>query len=138
MRAIESDKRDGWRLGRFSLKSLLLAFLGASVLLVPAREIYNVWQSTYVETMAVRLSSTGEITWGNSVLKVSEMRPHLERVVSMWSSYDITPQLVIECYADTRESDITALREIAREAGIQTTRIERHDWPSPEWRLSTE
>ncbi len=133
MASPETNNGNKKRWTQFSLRTLLIAFFVLGVLLVSAITTYRAWQSLYTESISVRLSSSGTIPWGERVVHVSEMHSHLESAVKECSSSGIKLQLIIECYTDTRESDVETMRAIAHDAGIDIVRTEHHSWPSPDW-----
>ncbi len=133
MASTETTAGTNRRFWQFRLRSLLIVFVVVGFLLVPTRLIIRAWQSLHIETMSVRLTSSGTIPWGDDVLHVSEMHSQLESVVKSFRSHGIKTRLLIECYNDTRESDVKVLRAMAHDAGIEIVDTQYHSWPSPDW-----
>jgi hypothetical protein len=72
------------------------------------------------------------VRWGNDVVPVSSLQPDLKRGAALFRSHGFTPRLLMECYRDTRESDVETLRTIGRDAGFEIVDTAYLGWPSPD------
>ena len=115
----------------FGLRSYLIAVPILVCLLFVVAAVVQSWYSFRVATISARLTLSGCVMWGDDVVPITSMRPKLEHSANELRSHGFTRRLLIECYRDTRDSDIVALTGIGREVGFDIVEIDRHSWPSP-------
>ena len=109
---------------------IVLAIIATQVLLVAV----FVWLKTrdlHVQTVSARLTSSGEVIWGDTRIRLDTIQPSLKRSVDSLLEHKCTPRLLIERYRDTRDTDIEKLQNIGVSAGFEIIDIHEHDWNSP-------
>ena len=106
-----------------------VAILATLLIAIPA--VVQKWASFRTETISVRLTSSRSVMWGDDFVAIASMRPDLEQSADLLRSHGFRPRLLIECYSDTRDSDVDALTRIGREVGFDIVETEHHSWPSP-------
>ena len=105
---------------------IVLAIISTQVLLVAL----SVWLKTRdlnVQTVAARLTSSGEVIWDDGRIRLDTIQPTLERSVDSLRRNNFTPRLLIERYLDTRDRDIEQLQTIGADAGFEIIEIHEHD-----------
>lgn len=93
--------------------------------------VWHTWQRSRVVTISVRLTSAGNVIWGDAHVDVNAIRPELQRQADLLRSHGCKPRLLIEHYRDTRDTDISALARIGQDAGFVIVDTEAHNWESP-------
>lgn len=89
------------------------------------------WQQLRVQTVSARLTSSGDVIWGDTHVAVDAMQPRLQHSADMLRSHGFKPRLLIEHYRDTQPADIAALTRIGHAADFESIETEAHDWASP-------
>jgi hypothetical protein len=118
---------------QFTLRSLLVVVAAWAVVCTCISPIIRTWQSMHVQTVCVRLTSSGMVQWGNNLVTISMLQPDLKKSANAWRSYKWRPRLLIECYSDARESDIAKLETVGRDVGFDIVDRACLTWPSPDW-----
>ncbi len=131
MTASESPLRRKLLWDRLSPQSCWIAFAILVFLLLPAVIAIQNWYSIRLQTISVRLTSSGDVLWSDDTVAINSMGSELKSSANLLRSHGFKPRLVVECYRDTRDSDIASLVRIGQQAGFDIVETERHDWPSP-------
>ena len=118
---------------QYSLRSLLVVVVGWAVVCKCISPIIWTWWRMHVQTVCVRLTSSGMVQRGNNLVKISTLQPDLNKSANALRSYEWRPRLLIECYSDARESDIAMLETVGRDAGFDIVDTAYLTWPSPDW-----
>ena len=129
--SLEAIRGKSTRLRQFSLRAFLLGFVVIGFLLVPIAAIVQSWQSLQVQTVALRVTASGTVTWGEKPVAVADFSGELERLAQLYRSYRFKPRLLIEYYNDADPSDIATLEAMGRDAGFDVTDPKRLQWSSP-------
>jgi len=133
MTSQEDTARRGSPERPFSLWTLVIILIILGCLFAPAALIFQTWRQSQIQTISVRLTSSGEVIWGEQQVSISAMRPEFQHSVRLLRSYGFKPRLLIESYSDARDSDIATLMVIGHEARFDFVDTSRLGWPSPEW-----
>lgn len=116
---------------QFSLRFVLIATAILAVALTAMLPVIRMWQSWRTVPIAARLTSSGGVRWGDGSVPLSAFGPELQRAATRLRSRGFNPQLIIECYSDTRQPDVEKLKEIGREVGFESIATVRLGWTSP-------
>lgn len=115
------------RIGPWTLLTMLLLF---AVLLPPGVMTVKKWRQMQIQTISVRLTSSGEVAWGEKEVSIAAMRPELQRSVDLLRATAFKPKLLIETYSDTRDADIDSMVAIGHQVGFDYVESARHNWAS--------
>lgn len=112
---------------------LVVTFLLLGCVFVPVALILQNWRQSQIQTVSVRLTSLGEVSWGEQLVSVAAMRPELQRSAKLLRSTGFKPRLLIESYSDARDSDVESLTAVGQQAGFDFVDTSRLGWTSPDW-----
>jgi hypothetical protein len=107
----------------------MIAVIG--VILVPITVVTDVWRSVQVQTISIRLDSSGTVTWGDEFISIPAMQSELSRSARLLHSHGFPAKLLIESYSDVSNDDVETLRTIGRKTGFELVEATRLAWPSP-------
>ncbi len=93
--------------------------------------VWHTWQRLRVETVSARVTSAGNVIWGDAHVDVNAIQPELQRSADLLRSHGFKARLLIEHYRDTRDTDIAALAQIGHDAGFVIVDTQAHNWISP-------
>jgi hypothetical protein len=82
--------------------------------------------------MAVRVTSSGTIVWGNQELPIAAMKSEFDRQAQAFNSHGRKPFLVIEYYSNTPRDAIERLATVGRNAGFHEMSQQQLSWPDRE------
>jgi biopolymer transport protein ExbD len=75
------------------------------------------------------LSSSGIVTWNTQDVPVESMPHELRRTMEAFRSQGMRPVAEIEAHDNASPHDVQRLTEIAEEAGFESVRVRRLNWP---------
>ena len=93
--------------------------------------VWHKVQGLRVQTVSARLTSTGNVIWGDAHVGLNTIQHELQRSADLLRSHGFKPRLLIEHYRDTRDADIAALATIGHDAGFAIVDTQAHNWASP-------
>lgn len=93
--------------------------------------VWHTWQRLRIQTVSTRLTSAGNVIWGDAHVDVNLIQPELQRWADLLRSQGFRPRLLIEHYRDTRDADIAALARIGHDVGFDIVDTQAHKWASP-------
>jgi biopolymer transport protein ExbD len=99
---------------------MLLLTAVAAFLLVPAVRILRVWQSFGAATVSVRVTSSGTVRFGNEEVPVEECLALLASSEQSLRSHGLRPDLSIEGYSNTKQSDVETVLKLGKKAGFES------------------
>ena len=118
---------------QFSSRSMLFAITIVGVLLATAVivswSIYASWESITYQTVVVRVTSSGTVRFGSDEVPVGECFALLASSAQSFRSHGIKPDLLIEAYSNTKQSDVETVVELGEKPGFESLKTERLAWP---------
>ena len=116
---------------RMKVPTLLIAATIVTFGLLVGGLVWHEMRRLRVQTISARLTSAGNVIWGDRQVDVNAIGPELQRSTDLLRSHGFKPRLLIEHYRDTRDADIAALARIGHDAGFVIVDTRAHNWPSP-------
>lgn len=134
MTAKQAHSRWQW----MKVPAFFIAATAVTVGLLVGGLVWHKLQNLRVQTVSARLTSAGDVIWGDRRISVDAIESELQQTAGLLQSHGFKPRLLIEHYSDTRKSDIVALTRIGHDAGFVIVDTKAHSWTSPPPRQDNE
>lgn len=116
---------------RMKVSALVIAATVVTFSLFGGGLVWHKLRSLQVQTVSARLTSAGNVIWGDAQVDLNAIEPELQRSAHLLRSHGFKPRLLIEHDRDTRDTDIAALTKIGHDAGFAIVDTQAHNWTSP-------
>lgn len=93
--------------------------------------VWHPWQRLREQTVSVRLTSAGNVIWGEAHIDVNMIQPELQRSADLLRANGFEPRLLIEHRRDAQDTDIAKLARIAHDVGFAIVDTQAHNCASP-------
>ncbi len=97
-------------------------------LLLLAFNVGKAWLRLHSATIAVRVTSSGTVKWGEKALSVEAMEPEFDREIRQFRSYGLKPNLLIESYSNTPDDAVERLLTLGKKAGFDDVSRQQLSW----------
>jgi hypothetical protein len=97
-------------------------------LLLLAFNVGRAWLTLHSATIAVRVTSSGTVKWGDKELSVEAMEPEFDRDIRQFKSYGWKPHLQIESYRNTPDDAVERLLTLGKKAGFDDVSRQQLNW----------